>query len=129
MGGAVTPALRLPAVRLPQFPTPSRRTLLLDSAAMGVLGASVAAWTVLASTGFIWRTGVRRFHEGGAMWEWWYFLNTPRWHRAWPVVRKSLGISGIGAAVPVLGTLAGMACYAWRNRARLRSPLARYGSR
>lgn len=122
----MTPALRLPAVRLPQLPTPSRRTLMLGGAAVGVLGASVAAWTVLASTGFVWGAGVRRFHEGGATWEWWwYLLNTPRWHRAWPVVQRWLSISGIGAAVPVLGTLAGMARYAWRNRAQLRPPLAR----
>ncbi len=112
--------LRLPFAPLPQLRRPSTRTLLLTGAAVVTLGAGLAAWTVLASTVLVWGTGVRPLH-GSPTWEWWtYALDAPRWHPAWPKVQKWLSISGVGAAVPMLFTLAGMARFAWRRRAVLR---------
>lgn len=117
----MTPALRPPALRLPALPWPSRRTLLLGGAAVGLVVAGVAAWTVLASTLFCMGTGAKPLHGASASYEWWdYALNFPREYRAWPRVERWLHISGAAAAVPVLGMWAGAARFAWRHRAKLR---------
>lgn len=115
----------LPALRLPRFRSPSKRTLLLGGAAVGVVALGAGAWTVLASTVFMWGTGGRPFH-GSASYEWWSFATQfPHGHRLWPRVERWLRISGAVAAVPVLGMWAGAARFAWRHRAKLRPPLAR----
>lgn len=100
---------------------PTRRTMLLAGAT--VVGAA-AVWSCVASTLFAYGTGIAPAHPI-PLTEWWdYAFNAPRGHRAWPLVRRWLWLSGVAAAIPV-ASAAAKAMVSARRRARRLNPVKR----